>query len=226
MVENWDNSDKQHYWSGLHARWTKNGGYQWRDDATCSANDMLAGQETEHNHVCVLVKKEPPVMKKLGDKLKNMFAVKKKALSGTETKCDYKHNFICKKPAEESLFRVSTESLSWYEAQEACITWGGHLAKVFNLTKQKKIESLIDSTDDFWIGMDSTVGGEPALQSVNVDWDDFEGKSQSKTKLIKTRECVEFQQVEGMSWINNVPECDGNRRFICEKPVSIYPNQC
>ena len=135
MNENWDNSDKKHYWSGLHATWSKNGGYKWRDDATCSANDLLESQETDHSQVCVVVKKEPPVMKKLGDKLKNMFAVKKKTLSGTETKCDYKHNFICKKPAVGSVFRVSTEFLSWYEAQEACISWGGRLAKVRDLAK-------------------------------------------------------------------------------------------
>jgi len=29
-----------------------------------------------------------------------------------------------------------------------------------------------------------------------------------------------------MSWINNVPQCDGNRRFICEKPVRRGRNMC
>ena len=94
-----------------------------------------------------------------------------------ETSCDSRQTFICKRPAVESVYRISTDKLPWRKAEAACRQWGGHLAQVDGVAKQNVIEKLIDSSTSFWIGMEAKgKAAKGGVQKSDGWWKDFDKK--------------------------------------------------
>jgi hypothetical protein len=87
------------------------------------------------------------------------------------------------------------------KAREVCQKWGGKLTVIDGLAKQKTIETMIDNSESFWIGMDNT-----QLTGLSRDW----LKSADLVDKVPLKDvCMEFNYISGMSWINNC-DCTGS----------------